>query len=237
MQLLKDLLDLFLPPLCFVCTRRLLRDENILCNDCYSRIRDISSPYCKRCGRPVLYQNIKVCNLCIKEGYSCEYIRGISPYDGVVENLITLLKYSKKRVIAKVLGRLMAERVSEDEIYKKCDVIVPVPLHYSRKRERGFNQAEDLGREMGKILGIPFIKNGLIRVRATPSQTKLSPKERFLNVKGAFLINEKRLNAMKDRTILLIDDVFTTGATMNECAKALKEGEVGEVSGIVCAIA
>ena len=237
MHIIKDLLDLFFPPLCYVCRRRLLVEEEILCGDCYSRIRVIAPPYCERCGKPVKDPSIKVCNNCIKEGHPCSYIRGVSPYDGIAEELIKILKYNKKEAISGVMGQLIVERIKEEENYKGVQVVVPVPLHPTRKRERGFNQAELLAKEIGKRLNIPLISDVLIRIRATPSQTKLSSKKRLENVKDAFSVNEKKLFDIKDKTVLLIDDVFTTGATLNECARTLiKKGGVSEVFGSVFAI-
>ncbi|MEA3432668.1 MAG: ComF family protein [candidate division WOR-3 bacterium] len=237
MHLLKDLIDLILPPICYICKRRLKSEENIICNDCYSRIRLLSPPYCERCGRPLSTPDIKVCNTCIIERHPCSYIRGISPYDGIAEHLITLLKYNGKIGTAKILGKLMIQAILKEEIYRNCNVIVPVPLHTTRTRERGYNQAELLGKELSVELNIPLVFDALIRVRATPSQTKLPSEKRATNVKDAFVVNKQRIELIKDKTILLVDDVLTTGATLNECARTLLKGDVKEVLGIVSAIA
>lgn len=125
----------------------------------------------------------------------------------------------------------------KEEFYSRCDLIVPVPLHNTRKRERGYNQAELLGRVISAELNIPIIKDALIRTRSTPSQTRLPPEERKKNVRGAFSINKIKAKLLKDKTILLVDDVYTTGATLKECTKTLKQAETGEIMGIVCAIA
>jgi len=237
MHLLKDLIDLLLPPVCYICKRRLKSEENIICNDCYSRIRLLSPPYCERCERPLPTPDIKVCDTCIIERHPCSYIRGISPYDGITEHLIILLKYNGKRGTAKILGRLMTQAILKEEIYRNCEVIVPVPLHPTRKRERGYNQAELLGKELSVELNIPLVSDALIRVRATPSQTKLPSEERATNVKDAFVVNKQKIKLIKDKTILLVDDVLTTGATLNECARTLLKGDIKEVLGIVSAIA
>jgi len=237
MHLLKDLIDLILPPVCYICKRRLKSEENIICNDCYSRIRLLSPPYCERCGRPLPTPDIKVCNTCIIERHPCSYIRGISPYDGIAEHLIILLKYNGKIGTAKILGRLMIQAILKEEIYRNCNVILPVPLHTTRTRERGYNQAELLGKELSVELNIPLVSDALIRVRATPSQTKLPSEERATNVKDAFVVNKQRIELIKDKTVLLVDDVLTTGATLNECARTLLKGDVKEVLGIVSVIA
>jgi len=237
MHLLKDLINLILPPICYICRRRLKNEEDIICNDCYSRVRLISPPYCERCERPLPTPDIKVCNTCIIEPHPCSYIRGISPYDGITEHLIILLKYNGKRGTAKILGRLMTQVISNEEIYRNCEVIVPVPLHPTRIRERGYNQAELLGKELSVELNIPLISDALVRVRATPSQTKLSPEERIKNVKDAFAVNKRRAELINGKIVLLVDDVLTTGATLNECARTLLKGDIKEVLGIVSAIA
>ncbi len=237
MHLFKDLIDLILPPLCCICKRRLKSEENIICNDCYSRTRLIAPPYCERCGRPLPSPDIKVCHTCITEQHPCSYIRGASPYDGITENLIILLKYNGKRGTAKTLGKLMTRVISKEDTYTNCEIIVPVPLHRTRKRERGYNQAELLGEKLSAELNLPLISNALIRMRATPSQTKLPSEKRQKNVKDAFAVNKRTAELIKDKTVLLVDDVMTTGATLNECARTLLKGGVKEVLGIVCAIA
>lgn len=131
----------------------------------------------------------------------------------------------------------MIQAILKEEIYRNCNVIVPVPLHTTRTRERGYNQAELLGKELSVELNIPLVSDALIRVRATPSQTKLPSEERATNVKDAFVVNKQRIELIKDKTILLVDDVLTTGATLNECARTLFKGDVKEVLGIVSVIA
>lgn len=198
----------------------------------------MSPPYCERCGRPLPTPDIKVCNTCIIEHHLCSYIRGISPYDGIAKNLIILLKYKGKRGSAKILGKLMTKVISKEEIYRNCEVIVPVPLHPTRKRERGYNQADLLAKEISAGLNIPLISDALTCVRATFSQTKLSPKERVKNVKDAFAVNKRRAELINGKIVLLVDDVLTTGATLNECTTTLfNEGDIKEALGIVCAIA
>ncbi|MCK4596088.1 ComF family protein [candidate division WOR-3 bacterium] len=237
MNLLRDLIDLIIPPLCCVCKRRLKNDEKILCTDCYSRIRLITPPYCERCGRPLPNLDINVCNTCIVEKHPFSYVRAVSPYEGIIEGLIILLKYNGKRQTSKILGGLMSKVVKMEETYRNCELIVPVPLHTTRKRERGYNQAELLGNELSSELNIPIIPDALIRTRATPSQTKLPTEHRKKNVLGAFSINKRRQELFRGKTVLLVDDVFTTGATLNECTKTLIKGKTTDVLGIVCAVA
>ncbi len=237
MNLLKDFIDLLIPPLCCLCKRRLTNDETIICKDCLARIRLISPPYCERCGRPVPDLEITVCNRCIIEKHAFSFIRGVSPYGGVMENLIMLLKYHGKSQLSAILGKLMSLIIKREEVYRKCELIVPVPLHTTRKRERGYNQAELLGEVLSREMNLPMITDALIRTRATLSQTKLSPDARKDNVREAFAINPKRVDDIRGKVILLVDDVFTSGATLSECTNTLREAKTGEVLGVVCAIA
>jgi ComF family protein len=243
-RFLRDILDFVLPPLCSLCNRRLKDNEKLVCTDCLHRIRIISPPFCELCGKPVKSFNEKVCHRCAISPHKCSKIRAIGPYDGNLKNepytanlkhLIYLFKYSKKPALAKLLGKLMADTLKNDKTFEIPQVVVPVPLHKSRERERGYNQAKLLAEIVSSELNLPLITDALVRIRATQSQTKLSAKERKENVKGAFKVNLK--DSIKGKKILLVDDVFTTGATLDECATELLESGALDVSAVTCASA
>ncbi len=149
-----------------------------------------------------------------------KYDRAISAaiYETALAEAIHLFKYSKKANWSKPLGRLLHTRVSD---FGKLDVILPVPLHAKRLRQREFNQSLLLAREVSLAFGIPLQVNNLRRVRWTQPQIELNGDERRKNVRGAFEV--KWPDQVQDQSILLIDDVFTTGATVNECARVLKK--------------
>jgi ComF family protein len=153
--------------------------------------------------------------------------RAIGPYDGALRAIVHTIKYEGRRSLAKPLGRMLRTRAAD--LIEGVDAVVPVPLHRSRRRERGFNQAMDLARHIG-----PAVVPALRRVRATPSQTGLSAAQRRLNVRAAFDAT-KAARLVKGSTVMLIDDVSTTGATLDACARALKEAGVREVRALTVA--
>jgi len=164
--------------------------------------------YCKRCKGKIFY-----------------YDRAIAPfiYDGEIVKLIHGLKYNNKKYLAESLSIFMADKFNSEKLH--ADIVIPVPLCTKRLKQRGYNQSELLTNQISKILKIPSNNNVLIRVKETPTQTGLDFLERQKNLTGAFKVKNKKV--IKDKSLLLIDDVFTTGATVTECAKMLKQAGAG----------
>lgn len=152
----------------------------------------------------------------------------IPPSDALIHHF----KYRKKTKLAHLLGRAMATLIQADYVLKNADVLMPVPLFWWKKIRRGYNQAELLAQTISQETGIP-IQNVLTRVKNTKTQTRLSESERCDNVKNAFTV---QTNDIKDKKVLLIDDVLTTGATIQECARVLKDAGACEVYSCVAAI-
>jgi len=230
-KLFQAILDFVLPAFCGICYRPLEKDERVVCEECMSQIQFISEPYCLRCGKPT--KGEKVCMDCFVYPHRLLRIRALGVYAGVLASLIHLLKYTRKLSLAARLGKMMSKLVIEDNFLSRVQLIVPVPLHPTRMRERGYNQSELLARNIGEYLNIPISTKSLLRVRNTKSQTRLSPEQRRENVRGAFMLKDTKDIANKH--ILLVDDVFTTGATLDECAIALIDGGAAAVYAITCA--
>ena len=152
----------------------------------------------------------------------------IGPYDGRLRDVIQALKYDRRPTIGKHLGRLMRE--AGGEILSGADLVVPVPLHRSRERTRGFNQA----RELAAHLGVP-VSNALLRTRKTATQADLPAAKRHANVRGAFGHGVHRLHGVRGMVLVLVDDVATTGATLNACAEVLLDAGAAEVRALVAA--
>ena len=205
-------LDLIFPPRCIVCSHL----GTWLCAECASGLPYITGPVCYRCGIPL--QQDRLCARCEREPLSLERIHSVFLFQGPLRAAVHRLKYRNGRAVAGPLGRLMAVWWEEQQI--PVDVIVPVPLHPRRLRERGYNQAALLAQVLGQQIGRPVRKKAVERVRHTRSQMRLDAAERRSNVAGAFQCLDSRIN---DCRILLIDDVCTTGATLDACAKALRE--------------
>ncbi len=155
--------------------------------------------------------------------------------DSVIQKVIHKLKYQQEFSVGKTLGEKTAQ-ILEDKLNTwNADLIMAIPLHRLRKAERGFNQAEIIAKTIGNCLKIKYVKNILLRKRFTQTQTKLNLKERKANMKDAFRI--KRINKITDKNIILVDDVITTGATVSECAKILKENGASNIFALSVAIA
>lgn len=226
---LSTLIDLIFPARCVICKKR---DNDLLCEECIKKINFISPPYCQRCGKKakgVIVEN-SICGECRTAEPPFCYARAVGEYEGVLKSAIHYFKYKKKKQLKIPFAKIILEYLKNcdiKEIFSQIEMIIPVPLHSSRIKERGFNQSELLSVNLGENINIPVVNDVLIRIRATLSQINLNRRERIENVKGAFAVENKE--KIKDKVILLIDDVYTTGSTVKECAKMLKKNGAKKV--------
>lgn len=222
--LVGPLLSLFFPPRCVLCRRVGVW----LCPDCIPRLPRLPGPVCPRCGVPV--SDGALCSSCRETPLRLEAIRSVAPFRGPIRLAVHYLKYRHAWQLADPLGEWMAWYWKEHPL--PADVVVPVPLHPSRLRQRGYNQAALLAWALSRRIGLPLDADALCRVRATASQMRLKAADRRHNVEGAFHCPTDR---MKGRRVLLVDDVCTTGATLEACADALREGGAREVRALTLA--
>jgi ComF family protein len=223
---LKAILDFFLPGFCLFCHAPLgLDSASLACPQCLEEIALIPQPFCSCCGAPfrgaVGLEHL--CQDCLTDPPPFNRARAVAFYDGLVLQAIHRLKYQRQLIYAKFLGQILAA-AGAAELVSAADLLVPVPLHPRRLRWRGFNQAILLARTFPDL---PLGLEVLVRRRPTLPQVKLSPRERQTNVKGAFTVPDPL--AIKGRSILLVDDVYTTGATVKECARALRRAGAAKV--------
>jgi competence protein ComFC len=213
---LSALADLFYPERCVGCERRA---SDVLCRTCFDALPRVGSPICGRCGLPTAFATF-VCEECKNVDFGFQSARAPLKYDGVGKQVVHALKYrGYKRVVGRLAAPLMLQGVGEGHF----DAVVPVPLHSSRLRKRGFNQAELLARGVAEKMKAT-VSDTLEVVRSTRDQVELSAAQRRANVAGAYTAT-KPLRGK----ILLIDDVFTTGATMSACAGTLVRAGAEEV--------
>lgn len=213
-------LDFVYPARCALCGAPLGDEERVVCERCWGKVQIIDGPHCRRCGSPLEAAAAR-CDHCAERAFRFHRGRVLSSFDETVQALIHLLKYKGKRSVGRRLGRMLGEVLASEDVMEDVDLIAPVPLHRSREKERGYNQSLLLATEIGRCLGVPVEKRILIRARRTASQTKLSAEERVKNVSGAFrVLHAESITGMR---ILLVDDVLTTGATLNACTEALTE--------------
>ena len=231
-SLIDGLLAVVLAPACAACEAML--DEPTagpVCRDCWERIVPFTPPLCVRCGDPlpswrVISLAARTCPRCRRRSSHLSSVRAIGAYDGSLRAIVHALKYGKRRSVARRLALRM--RAQGADALSGADVLVPVPLHRSRRRARGFNQTEELARH----LGIPC-RTALRRVRATPSQTALPVAQRHRNVRGAFTL--VRRGNVRGLRVALVDDVCTTGATLEACARVLREAGAADVTAVTAA--
>jgi ComF family protein len=227
------ILSVVLAPACAACDEPLLQPTcGPVCDACWRSILPLTPPLCDCCGDPlptwrVVSVHLACCPRCRRARPTIDRARAIGAYDGALRAIVHALKYDGRRSLARPLGQLMRERGAEMLAGAAC--AVPVPLHPSRRRHRGFNQAADLARH----LGMPVVP-ALRRVRATATQTGLPAGRRHRNMRGAFAAT-RAAAALNGSIVVLVDDVSTTGATLEACARALKEAGVSEVRALTAA--
>ena len=214
-------LDLILPPRCGACRKI----GAWLCDGCRARIRRLEEPLCAHCGVEVDSAR-RECG-CRARLPSLTRLRSAVAYEGPVEQAVRRFKYEGWRRLAGPLAQLIAERLAVEGLAARC--VIAVPLHPARLRQRGYNQAELLAAELRKRLALPTSKGELVRTRSTPPQVGRDRLRRFENVKDAF---GWRGAGLEGASILLVDDVATTGATLNACASALRAAGSGPVTGV-----
>jgi ComF family protein len=218
--LLRLALDLALPPLCPSC-REPLGDGVGLCAACWTKLSFIEPPYCARLGIPFLYDPGPglLSMEAIADPPAYDRARAAVRYDDVARALVHNFKYGDRLDLAPLMGRWMAR--AGRELLAETDALIPVPLHWRRLWARRFNQSAALAAAIAQPNGVPVLHSALKRVRATVQQVGLSRAQRADNVQGAFAVPTEEKASVAGRRVLLIDDVLTSGATVDTCARAL----------------
>jgi ComF family protein len=230
---LDAVLAVVLAPACAACGELLPHPTHgPVCDACWRSILPLTPPVCGVCGDALpswraISVPLSLCPRCRRRPRTVDAARAVGAYDGALRAVVHALKYEGRRSLARPLARLMRDRCAA--VLDGADVAVPVPLHPSRRRQRGFNQALDLARG----LGLPVVR-ALRRARATPSQTGLPAAQRHRNVRDAFALTW-RAGAAAGRIVVLVDDVSTTGATLDACAGVLKTAGAREVRAVTAA--
>ncbi len=223
-----QIVDLLFPPRCVSCGKV----GSWFCPTCAQAVIPIKPPICIRCGRPV-DPGVSMCSRCTADTQQAlRFVRAAAVYADPLRSAIHCLKYEHRPELGSLLGRYLVTVLRQDDVRNRMgaiDAIVPVPLHPKRLIERGYNQSELLATELARRTGLSVQPGWLSRCRETHTQTKLSRAERQLNVAGAF----QAAPDVRGQRILIVDDVYTTGATMNACALAIKDAGGSDV----CAVA
>lgn len=215
-------LNLVYPIYCQGCRRKLPYDNNrYLCQECLKQIRLNRPPFCIRCGRSLSGSiGIKaLCPDCLNKGRYFEMAWQCCKYDGLIKELIHKFKYERKLFLREVLIEILDNFARTYIDYKEIEAIIPVPMHRANMNNRGFNQAAVLSEGLSRKLGVEFWGSCLFKIRRTKQQVNLNKVARLNNIKGAFRV--KKDADLKGKSLLLVDDVFTTGATVDQCSKVL----------------
>ncbi len=227
-HLLTQTLNLLFPPRCVLCGVH-VEQAHTLCYGCFDQLHMITPPACALCGHPFAHdQGIGAqCGQCLSSPPPYDKGWSVWRYDEHSRGLVTRLKYGDRTDLAPFCGRLMAQH--GQALLAGADLLMPVPLHWRRMIARRFNQSLLLAREIERKTGVPLLADGLKRVRHTVPQTGLSQSDRLQNVKNVFSVNPAYAGSLTGKTVVLIDDVMTTGATVEACCHALRKDGVGRI--------
>lgn len=230
-EILTGIADLIFPPRCITCEELLGQHGPLpFCTTCMAGVHFIESPLCPRCGTPfpVAEGEDHLCGDCLSTERPYAVARSVGRYEKTLLTAIHRFKYRGKTGIGDLLSGIMADFAEKTWDMKVFSRILPVPLHRRRLRERGFNQAMILARGLSRRFNIPLDFTSLRRNLFTPPQVGLDRKQRLTNVQGAFTVTHPE--RIDGRRLLLVDDVFTTGSTLNECARVLIQAKAEAVA-------
>jgi len=227
------------PAACRICERLLTRASRIpICDNCLGSFAPLPEKICVTCGRPLEAYPLRegevlLCPACKTGQYEFDRARSYAIYEGALIRAIVLLKFEEMTPLGHWFGERLAELVRRGEEELAADVVVPVPLHRQRQRERGYNQADLIARPLARRLGLPCRPVLLVRTKPRPDKLHLSLEERWSSVRGAFAA--KPGSRVDNLRVLLVDDVMTTGATLDACARALRQAGARTVIGLTVA--
>lgn len=224
-NLVRYFVNLLYPCRC-PCCRKIVNNDSF-CDKCWKKLIFIEKPTCSICGEPL---DIKtnydlLCANCVNKKHYFNKVMSIFIYNSTVAKSIYRLKFNEKVFLSKFFSNFMIKIIKDFDI----DYITAVPMHKSRLKERGYNQSLLLARDISNKISINVLEDLILKIKNTSPQTKLSIKKRRTNLRSVFKINENYKNCIKGKNILIVDDVFTTGTTVDECAKVLKMNGVCRV--------
>ncbi len=222
------LFNLLLPAACPLCRRELTAPSFPgLCPVCLEQLLPLPTPRCPRCALPYPTEDGSnhLCEACLRDPPAFDRVIALGVYDGLLREAVHRFKFENVVNLDRPFGRLLAEQIEAELPATRPDLILPVPLHVGRLRQRGYNQSLLLARQLGRRWQVPVASRQLVRPRVTPPQQGLSLAVRQKNLRGAFALQ----TPLSGETVLLVDDVMTTGATLRECAQTLRQGRAGEI--------
>jgi ComF family protein len=229
-------LDFIYPPVCASCERP-TAGPRALCAVCWSRIRFIEHPFCPVLGRPFAHDPGEgtICAEALADPPVFDRLRAAAFHDSTAKMLVHGLKYRDRTDLARMMAGWMLR--AGDGTVQGCDAIIPVPLHYARRMVRTFNQAGELARCLSRLAQKPLLPDAIVRVKWTRQQVGLGEKAREDNLRGAFKMTQSGQESVFGKRLILVDDVYTTGATVNAAARALKKAGAADITVLTFAMA
>jgi ComF family protein len=238
LELKDDLLDFVYPQSCPICEKPLNRGEKEVCENCWSTLASLPAPFCPYCKSFLEDEEATLKHRCVYSSHPEDRkilaVRSLGTFDDYYKTLIHRLKYDKKIPLGKRLAQSLGEKVACEKDFISCDLIIPVPLHRTRHRSRGFNQSQILAEGISEVTNLPLIKDILKRKKNTQDQTYLNAQQRKENVRGAFVVTQPE--RIVGKQVILVDDVITTGATLNECARMLLNARAKKIFAVTLAV-
>lgn len=228
-KIIKEIFNLIYPVRCPVCDEIISRQGSLCHKECKEKLYYIKEPFCKKCGKIVEDGTIELCFDCTRKRKYFIEGRGVFLYDKIMKESIGAFKYKSKKEYGLFYANEIVQYLGDYIKSLNIDVIIPVPIHKEKLRIRGYNQADIIAKEVGRLMGIPVLSDLLLRNTNTVPQKGLNNIQRFNNLNNAFSVNDNIIKSKDSNfllnNILIIDDIYTTGATINNCTKALKKYE------------
>ena len=220
--------DMIYPRRCPVCDDAVGYGRGLICDECREDLKLITEPYCIKCGKPIRDETVRMCRECSAGTDRYEYVRGraLYEYDEALKSSLYRFKYGGRREYARFYAEMMANVLGEQIIKWMPQALIPIPVHKSRLRQRGYNQAAVLAQELSRIISVPVREDILQRCEKTRVQKELSAYERQNNLKKALKIIHYDVEL---KNIVLIDDIYTTGSTINAAASCLRDVGVDNI--------
>ena len=218
-------IDFALPPRCAGCGE-IVGEQGSFCSNCWPKMQWLGSSGCQSCGLPLIATEAETCAKCLAQPPKLDRIRAALAYDDMARGVVLKLKYGRKVGLARVMARYMSSLRGD---WPDDALVVPVPLHRWRLWNRGFNQSGEIARALGRRWGLPVVQDALVRTRRTQPLKGMNPNQRRDMVRGAFAAS----SMVSGRTIVLIDDVMTSGSTAEACATALRRAGAVRVE-LIC---
>jgi competence protein ComFC len=225
-ELVESIVNIIYPNLCCTCKAQLSEGERLLCKKCSEEIKIIPTPHCIKCGRHLPVKGI--CGECRSGRHLLESVYCACIFDGVMKECIHNFKYKNRLTLMQIFKDIVFEFAIDNPFMENVDIVVPVPLHPARLRQRAYNQSVIIASEIAHTFSLPLEDRILKKIKNTRPQSALDKNKRQQNIKGSFAL--KKPSFVKGKRILLVDDVFTTGATANECASVLLKAGAKSVS-------